>query len=150
MQKVNSPKKYINPHAPHLPSYPSINPRSSRFSRSFKQTYHSLRSSTTNISIMQLFTVTTLTLSLLTTLTLADYQPICHTTVYTCKGNFKCCTMPLQTGGTAGVAAYCMQGNMPEGGCPGTLHTICCEYDAEEALTPRGYTFLGCSEPGRP
>ena len=65
---------------------------------------------------MQLLTFTSLTLSLLTTLTLADdiTYPKCHTTVYTCKGNFKCCTMPLQTGGSkGGVAAYCAQGNMP-------------------------------------
>ncbi|RPB23114.1 hypothetical protein L211DRAFT_839071 [Terfezia boudieri ATCC MYA-4762] len=98
---------------------------------------------------MQLLTVTltSLTLSLLTTLTLADpTYPSCHTTVYTCKGNFKCCTMPLQPGG---VAAYCAQGNMTEEGCSGTLHTICCRYDAEEALTPRGYTYVGCSEPGK-
>ncbi|RPB18782.1 hypothetical protein L211DRAFT_843240 [Terfezia boudieri ATCC MYA-4762] len=98
---------------------------------------------------MQLLTLAALTLSLFTTLTIADltHQPTCHTTVYTCKGNIKCCTMPLQTGGTADVAAYCSPLNMTEQGC-GVLNPICCRYDAEEALTPRGFTYLGCSNPG--
>lgn len=79
----------------------------------------------TNTKHKMQFSTTTL-LALLPTLTLAinaNYvspppeHPTCKTTVYTCKGNLKCCTMDLQ--GTAmNIAAYCPPGG---GNMPGTL-----------------------------
>jgi len=66
--------------------------------------------------------------------------------VYTCDGHLKCCTMPLQ--GVNNVAAYCSDGDMTDAGCS-AMNVICCSEAAEKtkALTPRGYTYIGCSTP---
>jgi len=74
----------------------------------------------------------------------SSFTPVQTPPAYTCVGNLKCCTMPLQGGN---VAAYCAQSNAPAAGCSTGMYTLCCDYNAEEALTPRGYTYVGCSDP---
>ncbi|KAF8453707.1 hypothetical protein BDZ91DRAFT_748689 [Kalaharituber pfeilii] len=89
---------------------------------------------------MQFFTLSLLTALAAIPAALAAPQVLRRTTV--CDGNLVCCSQGLQ----GNVAYYCGSGPITEEyGCD--MVTVCCAKDATKDLTPRGYTWTGCSMP---
>lgn len=61
----------------------------------------------------------------------------------TCDGNLYCCSKGLQ----GNIGYYCGSGPITkENQCDMVI--VCCVKGAGRELTPRGYTYRGCSMPG--